>query len=709
MTSLRLTLARFGNPHVVALLASSALLTVGCSNMESTATSTPIVSGALMTGRVHGGNNPVSDGGVLLYAVGQTGLGSAPTLYAYTTTATDGTGSFSFVQTPGTAPSGQTGANSNPYGAGGNTYQCPSGVQPLMYIYAAGGNTTGNPSNVGANNTAAAFLAPVGYCNQINNSTFVDVSEVTTAATVAAAAQFINPNNDGIGNDGIGVAYEAIGNAFATIPNLVNAANGLANTTTTMAGSGTGVSGVTMSITSPAATVNTIADILAACVNQISPSSANCVTLFNNATPPPNPARQSQPNITYGAAGDTIQAALYMYLYPTDGSTTNRTNLFNLVAAAGAPFQPTLPSVPGDWLLAITYTASGTCGTSASSFFSHPYDLNVDIDGNLWIANKATTNGALVQMTPYGLAQNCQSLGGSSEGGGVVDIAASIWYTDNANSLIWTYPTNASLGGSTRSFVSPAPPVAITTDGSGNIFFTTTNGTTGSLYEIVDGYNVNNTSSPVLLSSGYNVGPNPIRMFPDASNNIWVTSGSGYVTEFHETSTATYSATQFSVVGPTYGLTVGSAAAGSNVYVTSQDANSTFTILSPVSPGSTTYAVSFTSSANIGGLSSPTGIWLDGGMSSWISNNAPETSGLYAVSEIASNGTSISPTGTNGGYQKPTTVLNGGRTSVVDPIGNVWILNDNLPNSVTQIVGAAVPIYAPYSTGLQNARFQTIP
>ena len=29
--------------------------------------------------------------------------------------------------------------------------------------------------------------------------------------------------------------------------------------------------------------------------------------------------------------------------------------------------------------------------------------------------------------------------------------------------------------------------------------------------------------------------------------------------------------------------------------------------------------------------------------------------------------------------------------------------------SVTQIVGAAVPIYAPYSYGLQNGRFQTIP
>jgi hypothetical protein len=704
MTSLRLTLAGFGKMSVVAVLASSALLTVGCSNMETTATGTPLSSGAVLTGRVHGGNNPVAGGGVSLYAVGQTGVGSAPTLYAYTTEASDGTGSFNFVQNPGTG-----GPNSNPYGTGGNSYACPSGVAPMMYILAQGGNTTGNLALTSANNTAAAFLAPVGLCNQISNSTFVDVSEVTTAATVAAAAQFINPNTDGIGNDGIGEAYAEIANAFQTVPNLVSSMNGLATTTATIPGSGTGVGGVTMTVTPPTATLNTIANILSACVNQVSNTASNCLTLFSNATPPPNAASESQPTLTYGTADDTVKAALYMYLNPTDGSTTNRTNLFNLVAAAGAPYLPTLPSVPTDWLLAITYTASGTCGTGNSAFLSHPYDLNVDIGGNLWIANNAGTNSALVQMSPYGVAQNCQSLGGSSEGGGVIDINASIWYADNANSLIWTYPTNPLLGGSTRSFVSPAPPVAITTDGSGNIFFTTTNGTTGNLYEIVDGANVNTTSSPVLLTSSYNVGPNPIRMFPDAVNNIWVSSGAGYVTEFHQTGSATYAAIQYGVVGPTYGLTVGSSTGGNNVYVTSQDTNSTLTIVSPVTPGSTTYAVSFTSPANAGGLLAPTGISLDGAMNSWVANNSAESSGLYAVSELGSTGNSISPAGTNGGYQKPTTVLSGGRMSVVDPIGNVWILNDNLPNSVTQILGAAVPIYAPYSYGLQNGRFQTIP
>jgi hypothetical protein len=196
-------------------------------------------------------------------------------------------------------------------------------------------------------------------------------------------------------------------------------------------------------------------------------------------------------------------------------------------------------------------------------------------------------------------------------------------------------------------------------------------------------------------------------MFPDAADDIWVSSGAGYVTEFQLT-TATgnvhgFLANQFSVVGPTYGITVGPA---NKVYITAQDTNSTFTILSPTS---SSYAVSFTSSANAGGLSTPTGIWLDGGVSSWISNNSPESSGLYAVTQLGPGGGSVSPDGSNGGYQMPTTVLSGGRMSVVDPIGNVWTLNDNLPNSVTQIVGAAVPIYAPYSYGLQNGRFQTIP
>ncbi len=531
MTTMKLTLARLGKNHIALLLASSALMTSGCSNMETTASgNSPFSDAAVMTGKVHGGNNPVANAGVFLYIVGQTGVGSAPILLAQTVTGDDGTGSFRFTKNPGNVSTLPT----NP----GSSYQCPTGADPLLYILAQGGNTTGNLSIIG-NNTAAAFLAPVGYCSQVTNATFVDVSEVTTVATVAAAAQFINPSTDGIGNDGIGVAYQAIGNAFKTIPNLVNAATGQANTTTTITGSGTGVSAVTMTVTAPATTVNTIANILTACVNQVSSTSAsNCSTLFANATPPSTPSRQSQPTAAYNQAIDTIQAALYMFLNPTDGSTANRTNLFNLAAAGGAPFQPALTTVPQNWILPVTYSTSSTCGSGSSSFFSHPYDMSVDVNGNLWFANKAGSNGALVEMAPNGLAETCVTLGGSSTGvivdSGFGSAASSIWYLDAANNLIWAYPTN---GGSNRSFTSPGTPLAIAADGNGNIFFSTLNGGTSSVYEILGAANPNSFNSPLIIT-GQTMGPNPASIFPDQAGDIWVSSGAGYVTQLQSTTNA---------------------------------------------------------------------------------------------------------------------------------------------------------------------------
>ena len=693
----KLTLARFGKTHFAALLASSALFTAGCSNMSTTAPDAPVSGEATFVGRVHGGNQAVSQAAVQLWAVGQgSGPGQGATLYAQTQTANDGTGSFSFVKNTSGTQSGSS----------GNSYSCPTSgapFDPVLYVYSRGGNTTG--TGTGIQNTAAAFLAPVGLCSQVTNATFVDVSEVTTAATVAAVGQFINPATDQIGNDAIGVAYQAIVNAFATIPNLVNAATGIANSTTTIAGSGTGVGGVTMTVTSPTTTVNTIANIISACVNQATQTSGtSCSTLFTNAIPPATVARTSQPTATFNAAQDTVEAALYMYLNPTDGSTANRTNLFNLQQAVGAPYQPTLSAMPTDWLLPITYTSSSTCGTN-STFFSHPYDMNVDINGNLWIANKAGTNAATVEISPNGLPEACVSLGSSSMGGGVIDTNGSVWTADSVGGAIYAYNPS---GGAIRTFTVPTgggSPLAIVADGTGNIFFSTVNGTTGSVYEIINAANVNNTSSPVLITNA--VGPNPARMFPDSAADIWVTSGSSFVTELQFTTgqgnVHNFLPVQFNVAGPTYGIIVGPA---NRIFITSQDAGSTLTILQP---SGNSYAIQTTSTGNIGGLNKPTGIWIDGGVNSWVGNNTAETSGLYAASEIATDGTAVSASGTNGGYQKLASAIGAARNTMVDPIGNVWIVNDNLPNSVTELLGAAVPIYAPYSAGITNGRFQSIP
>jgi hypothetical protein len=45
---------------------------------------------------------------------------------------------------------------------------------------------------------------------------------------------------------------------------------------------------------------------------------------------------------------------------------------------------------------------------------------------------------------------------------------------------------------------------------------------------------------------------------------------------------------------------------------------------------------------------------------------------------------------------------------VIDQAGNVWVAGDGA-SFITEIVGAAVPLYQPYSMGLTNGRYQAIP
>jgi hypothetical protein len=121
---------------LLAVLASSAVFTAGCANMATTASSLNAdTSSVTIGGRIHGGNQPVAFATVTLYYAGQNGLGSGDPaggvgygnaiVAATTTTANDGTGSFSFQKNPvaDQAPSG-------------NTFSCPSAGDPVVYVVA---------------------------------------------------------------------------------------------------------------------------------------------------------------------------------------------------------------------------------------------------------------------------------------------------------------------------------------------------------------------------------------------------------------------------------------------------------------------------------------------------------------------------------------------------------------------------------------------
>ncbi|GAC1355666.1 MAG: hypothetical protein NVSMB3_01110 [Acidobacteriaceae bacterium] len=696
-------------PHTFLLvsLASAALFTSGCSNLTSTALSSGNASTvATVGGRVHGGNQPVAGATVKLYFAGQGGIASAATLAATTTTADDGAGSFSFNKGPDLPAGGTNPGNTN-------TFSCPSGAgTPYVYLVARGGNTL-NTHDASVNNSASVFLAPVGLCTSINSSTFTYMSEAVTAATVAAVHQFMNVATDDIGADGILASYDALANSFNTVSNMVSLSTGQTLASKALTGP---ASGITITASPEQAKLNQIANILSACVNNATSTATACGTLFSSAVPPVSASTTSTPAATFAPATDVLQAAFYMFTNGTDTNSANLTKLYNLSPASGAPYQPTLPSLPSDWSIGIQYAASGTCGPTGGGFISIPYDLNVDGTGNIWIANGQTGNGTLSQISSTGLPLTCIPIPGGSRGGtidsgtgvGTTRTNGSIWIADSENNMVYRYNTDSKA---TLAFPTTTLPFAMAADGNGNVYYSTI--TPASVWMIPAAASAPAAVPAIQISS--TVGPTPARLLVDGKGAIWVSSGDNVVSQITPITDGApnqlngYSTVQFTTPAPSYGLAANPGTTGQNgIYVSSQDPANQIDLL--VGTGVTYQpGAGFPTASNAGGLNTPSSIALDGAQNVWAANDqSPSDTTPGVVSQISAAGVSLSPDGTSGGYQKDRTSFINGRSIAVDQGGNVWVGRDG-SNLVTEIVGAAVPVFQPFALGLATGRFQTIP
>jgi len=662
-------------------------------------------TGGTLSGSVHGGSQPVAFAQVTLYYAGQTGIGSgagdvngAAIVAATTTSADNGRGSFSFSKNPvGDQPSN------------GNQFSCPSN-DPLVYVVARGGNTLNNHDS-GVNNTASAFLGVFGSCSQINASSFIALSEATTVGSMVALQQYFNPVTESIGADGIYISKLALTNTMQTISNLVDTSTGTAVTSKTV----NGANSVAVTVTPQTQKINALANIIASCINNASASATPCTSLFSNATPP-NTAVTSRPYKTpaFNQATDVLQALYYMLTNPTNGSPTNKQNLFNLIPTVGSAFQPTLSSVPSDWTVAVKYSSTSTCGTGSGNFIYKPHDISIDSYGNVWITNGQSTTGNLSAMTMQGAATTCANLGSGS--GATIDSSGKIWYAVPDTNKIIRFDSSTSQ---TLEYTTAAPALAIFADGGNgngdtvsNIFFTTATGT--SLYMIAHGGSATTATAPVQISS--TVGPNPAHLMADSNHLVWVSSGSNFVSRVAAGSPGDpnylngYSTNQFAVDTDTYGI---AADFSNTVYISSTGSNT----FSALVGSDTNYAppVGFPTSANLAGLNNPTSVALDGRYNVWTANTTANTgSGLASLSEVSMKGVALFPSGTSaGGLQLDSSYLSVGRAIAIDQSGNVWIANEGTSGNpgtfITEIVGAGVPIYQPFSYGLANGRFQTLP
>jgi len=618
----------------------------GCINtrMLSNPQTEPL-RGATLTGKVHGGENPIVGAQVYLYAANTTGYGSQ---------------SVSLLNSPGYV---MTDSNGN-FSINGD-YTCPS-ASSQVYIYAVGGN----PGLAqGTNNLAAGMLAGLGSCGALKSSTVVIINEVSTIATAYAIAGYAVDALH-VSSSGSALAQTGLANAFAAIPNLeqvttaggVTSYMGIANATTP-AGNGT----------VPQAEINTLANILAACTNSTGavtgPTNATpCYTLFTNA-------------MSAGSTGtqptDTATAAINIAHNPSCYLGFEVCSLVTL-QTANSPFQPTLNGAPNDFTVSIIY---GSGGTHA------PQGLAIDASGNVWFSN--LLGNYIGELNPVGAVLSGSSgyVGGgiASPWGIAIDTSGNVWAANapfgQAGDISELNSTGTAVSGSngfTGGGLSSPQGVAI--DASGKVWLSNSASANGSTY-VLSEFNSNGSpiSSPAGISGGGLSDPQGVAV--DVAGNIWVADNSSTngISEFSSTGSAISSSTGYggTTAASSHGIAVD---ASGDVWFSSGpesigEVNSSGSVLSP-SPG-----------LEGAGITQPYGIAIDGAGNVWAAN----TSGS-SVSELNSNAVQISPA--SFGYESGKHLVF--YAIAIDGSGNVWAGG----SAIVEFVGAAAPVVTPIVANL---------
>jgi hypothetical protein len=578
-----------------------------------TGTRTPCAAG--ICGQVTGGLTPIANSSVTLFAVGATGYGSGAT--ALGTVATGADGSFDL-----------------------SSYTCPAG-NPQTYISASGGN-----AGAGAN-SAIGLMAALGPCNSLSTSTTIAINELTTAAAHWALAQFFDSGGHTIGAPPTNAT--GLKNAYIGFANLADInSNTLAvsgNPSSLLPSPETCAGGAPPANCDALERLNTLANILAGCVDSSGPSSSACAQLFCDATPglTYSGTCSGTPTIT-----DTIGAAHLIVTNPAN----NVSALYGL-AAAGAPFSPALGAAPDGWEIALNFAP-------ASAAFNEPASIALDGSGNVFVANS-----------------NGRSMGNV---GSVSELTAASGYATGLNFA----PSGASIDA----------PVSVALDGSGNVFVANCGGdcsgtgNSGSVSELTAG------STPPY-SAGLNFAAPaaafdvPYSMALGGSGNVFVAnegnlkSNLGSVSEL--TAASGYATgLNFAPAGASFDVLLSIALDGSGNVFAANDSNSSVSELTAAS----SYATGLNFSPSAAKLRSPGPIALDGSGNVFAAN-----AGNASVSELTAG--SSYATGLN--FDPEGAAFNNPISIAVDGSGNVFVANeigDSNNGSVSELTAASS-----YATG----------
>jgi hypothetical protein len=684
---------------VVASVAGSLLMT-GCGLGGSPATTTSAVtSTASFTGILHGGPNPVQGAIVKLFITGSGGLTGANGGY--------GVGTFVQEANPITGGAGGDSGTDGSFSFAGG-YPCPAGQ--FLYIVSAGGFTGGNDPN-----PKAFLVSALGRCEDLfdTNGTytggFIYLNELSTVAAAYALGNFTNVTGTGL-SAVIGIGAPDANNAslgcvangstcpttvaaglrhgFENAANLINPFQSFANST--LPGNNTA--------RVPLQLINTIANIMVACVNSDGTSTA-CQLLFNATG-------------TDFTNGNTFEAAVNLAKNPTlAGSGVTSAQLL----AASTPqtnfYQPFLTSAPPDYSISINYPKLTGQVAGTTQGLTYPFSGTLDINDNYYIGNydsaskvlsnaaSFTSNGTLVSFTP----DNATNISGNAAS---IDLAGNLYLFGNTPSNATTpgtisrYAINSATGA-----ISPTPTTLLAgnaeiaagaVDRIGNLWFSLSG---SNLAEVL----VNDTSVTFMRGAG---GPVSV-VAVDPNQNIWsaVSSNSGTNAVNTQQNMGTVAAPSYTGTGTlkTF-LFQGSFTSGISfisgspytAYVSNLIASAGITKFVPTVTGNEVTAVSNSGQISTG-ANTPTSNQSDGAGIIWAANGnsvAKFTPGAASIVNL--NPCTVSTFVSN--VSCTASPYSAVQSISIDSAGSVWFLS-SATGTVNQLIGAAAPTWPLLSLG----------
>ena len=516
-------------------------------------------------------------------------------------------------------------------------YTCPS-TWAHPYLYAVGGDSGSGT------NSAITLVAPVESCP--GTSEFITVNEVSTIVSAYAFAGFASDPTH-VSTSSSAFDATAAENAGNTILNLENSNTGVAYATTP-GGNGT----------VPQAEIDTLANILAACINSTGSGSTQCSTLFSNAE-----NGGTQPT-------DTATAALNIAHNPG----ANISNLIGLQTPS-SPFQPMLSATPApnDFTIAVTYTGGG---------MNDPLGLAIDSLGDVWTTNTNSGANSLSEFSPVGVAISTSAgfTGGGLNGpyGIAIDSTGKVWVVNSSNNTLSEFnPSGTPASATAFSGGGLASPTNICIDAGGDLWIN--NGFANNVSEF-------SSSGTAATNSPFSGGgiDGGIDIACDAAGHVWI---SNFYAVLGELTTSGAVVTSGGYTGGGLNEAYGVAIDGSGNVWTANAGNTSISKFN-----SSGVAQSGSSGYTGGGLNSPQYIAVDRAGNVWVANE-----GNHSISEFNSGGTAISG---SGGYQLPTTAIT--RELAIDGSGNIWVTSYDV-DILTEFIGLASPVVTPTVANLTGS------